>query len=98
MREYIFCSVIESPQIARRSPFFRIKLEYSGAFIGWNFEKEGLSGFDSKSAESATEQPRNPNKKAMNRAFEKKLWPFGSEKFWRFGEAERRSMPKAACD
>jgi hypothetical protein len=33
-----------------------------------------------------------------SRAFEKKRQPFGSERFWSFGEAERWSMPEVACD
>ena len=39
---------------------------------------------------------QNPWKfvKSVARAFEKILWPCGSEGFWCFGEAERRSMPE----
>src|SRR4051812_21578329 len=44
MREYIFCSVIESPQIATRSPFFSSKLEYFGAGSGLNFSSPGSVG------------------------------------------------------
>jgi len=32
------------------------------------------------------------------RVFEEIPEPFGSEEFWCFGEAERRSMPKGTCD
>jgi hypothetical protein len=35
---------------------------------------------------------------AAAKGFEEKMELFGSERFWRLGEAERRSMPVAACD
>src|SRR5437016_6212472 len=41
MREYIFCSVIESPQIASRSPFFKTSPEGFGALPGLNFSSAG---------------------------------------------------------
>src|SRR5687768_13313305 len=39
MREYIFCSVMESPQIARRSPDFKISPLAFGAGRGWKSAK-----------------------------------------------------------
>src|SRR5437899_711615 len=41
MREYIFCSVIESPQMARRSPCLRYKPVVGGALAGLNFCSSG---------------------------------------------------------
>src|SRR6266704_2628909 len=43
MREYIFCSVIESPQIARRSFVWSIKLPGCGAGRGLNFSDSAES-------------------------------------------------------
>src|SRR5712675_1551603 len=39
IREYIFCSVMESPQMASRSPGRSINSVGSGALRGWNFSR-----------------------------------------------------------
>src|SRR3954468_16500095 len=56
MREYIFCSVIESPQIASRSPFFSRRLLVGGALRGWNLSKKGSIGLLSRSTANAERQ------------------------------------------
>jgi hypothetical protein len=58
IREYIFCSVIESPQMARRSPFSSSSRFVCGALISLNFAKEGSFGVGS----GATAETNAPEK------------------------------------
>src|SRR6185436_16066697 len=50
MREYIFCSVIESPMIASRSPALMYGPAWIGAFFALNFSKDGSAGLASNSS------------------------------------------------
>src|SRR5664280_2163477 len=50
MREYIRCSVMESPMMARRSPGCSSWPAGAGAFFGSNFAKYASAGFGSNSA------------------------------------------------
>src|SRR6266446_3146732 len=63
IREYIFCSVIESPQIASRSFRFKTNPGGLGALSGLNFSKVASFDFCSSDCAVARVQPTNPVKK-----------------------------------
>src|SRR6266568_596998 len=63
IREYIFCSVIESPQIASRSFCFKTNPGGLGALSGLNFSKAASFDFCSSDCAVARVQPTNPIKK-----------------------------------
>src|SRR6266487_3982812 len=65
MREYIFCSVIESPQIASRSPFFKTSPEGCGALTGLNFSSDGPFADGESGWADARLQVSSPNKKSI---------------------------------
>lgn len=69
MREYIFCSVIESPQMARRSPFFSSKPPGRGALTGLNFAKDRSSGFGSSCVAAKAETAIGTSKKKKGNRF-----------------------------
>src|SRR5581483_3725034 len=69
MREYIFCSVMESPQIARRSPSLRkclCGLGASSGAKGWKYES---AGFGSRFWALAVQQVASANR--MSRDFKR---------------------------
>src|SRR5438876_12387116 len=71
MREYIFCSVIESPQMANRSPFFKTSPAGLGAGNGWNFSKAASGGFGWMVCPLAREQI---NREKLNTKFKRIVW------------------------
>src|ERR1017187_8055598 len=77
MREYILCSVMESPMMARRSPGWSSRPAGAGAFTGANLAKYASSGLDSSSAAGKLGAV-NVEKRMVSRT---RRWSFGNDIF-----------------
>src|SRR5438445_438335 len=70
IREYIFCSVIESPQMATMSPFFKSSPAGFGAGRGWKFSKAASVEFGWRVCPPARQQA---SRARVNRNFERMI-------------------------
>src|ERR1035441_4675147 len=77
MREYILCSVMESPMMARRSPGCSSRPAGAGAFTGANVSKKGSLGLNSSSAADKLSAV-NVEKGTASKA---RRWSFGNDIF-----------------